>query len=230
MISLCAEDKKQFSNNLLIPFFPANTWEWMPLAIEDSSNTMQRDRDLFESVKTGQNLPYIRFYKWKNPTVSFGRTYNMDQVPREKLTGEGWSVVQRPTGGGTVLHKNDLCFSLAWQKNNSTIPWRIAESYLAIHKWIRSSLKILDVECTFQTDSAGSIYYGNDLCFKNPVCSDLLQEGKKIVGGAQWRSHDTALHQGSIQLDLSETRLEIFQSSFQDHFKVRALDGHVSAQ
>lgn len=214
------EKKSTLSPN---PLIPAQAWEWLPYVCEDSHQTMQRDRDLFESMKRGERPPYLRFYRWKTPTISFGRTHDMSKVPKETFMADGWSIVQRPTGGGTVLHQNDLCFSLAWTKNDPVLPWRISDSYLFIHRWIRNSLETLGVSCDFYKTSQESVYYGDALCFQNPVCSDLLEGGHKVVGGAQWRSHDAALHQGSIQMNLGADALEAFRSGFERQFENRLI-------
>ncbi len=222
MTLLSAPKKSQIPENN--PLLSQNDWDWLPYACEAAAPTMQKDRDLFERVKAGNHLPYIRFYRWEKPAISFGRTHDMTKVPQETFKADGWSIVQRPTGGGTVLHQKDLCFSIVWRKQNAALPWRINDSYLFIHKWIRNSLAALGHSCDFHKVSAESAYYGDALCFQNPVCSDLLEGGRKIVGGAQWRSHDVALHQGSIQLDLGPESLDIFKHEFEKLYNVRMIE------
>lgn len=199
----------------------SSLWTWLPYRKVGSFETMELDRLLFERVRKNEHLPYLRFYQWETRTVSFGRTHGMEHEPVAQLEADGWSVVKRPTGGGTVLHQNDLCFSIVWHKEGGTIPWTISQSYLAIHKFVRNALQKMGLEPEFHKEEMDSQYYGNQLCFKNPVCSDLMLGGKKIVGGAQWRSHDTALHQGSIQLAIDPKDLGLFKSAFESQFNVR---------
>lgn len=222
------------------------TWQWMDLLCEESQSTMDRDRELFEEIKTGRKLPILRFYRWKKPTVSYGRTQGIDESSRLKYISEGFEVVKRPTGGGKVVHTNDVCFSITWRKEDSSIiPWKIKESYYEIHKWIRQSLKELGIEAYFVNNppafpfttplylplQRGEVRKGKEeiseiegWCFENPIQYDLFLDGRKIVGGAQWRekgTNDTALHQGSIQVPIKETDLHVFKETFCEMFSVK---------
>lgn len=179
---------------------------------------MQRDRILFDKIKNEFQKPILRFYQWERPALSYGRTQGLDAATRTLYQNKKWDVVQRPTGGGIVLHKNDLCFSILWRKGCNVLPWKITDSYRMIHEWMQSSLSMLGISSSPATHS--NVLPGG-WCFENPICYDLLAEGKKIVGGAQWRDGNTALHQGSIQLNLPERSIFIFKKCFEDFFHVK---------
>jgi len=130
---------------------------------------------------------------------------------------QGWDVVKRPTGGGKVYHLTDTCFSVMWSKNDPSLPWGLNESYCALHRWVQTSLKTLGIVSGL---SDGNGRDDSEWCFKNPVRSDLVAGNKKIVGSAQLREGDFALHQGSIDLQLSDRDIPIFKQSFRQIFKV----------
>ncbi len=160
---------------------------------------MEKDRELFQKVREAQEKPFLRFYQWKTPTLSYGRTQGIDANTQIEYEAKGWEIVRRPSGGGKVLHQGDLCYTLVWRKEDDALPWEVSESYCAIHRWVKISLERLgfSMEQRLQKNSSDK----NSWCFQNPIQYDILSQGEKIIGGAQWREGNTALHQGSIQLE-----------------------------
>ena len=130
---------------------------------------------------------------------------------------KGFMVVERPTGGGWVQHGDDLCFSIFWTREGRGLPWKVKDSYLAIHEWIQEVLKDLGIRTTMARAQENESRW----CFRSAVCHDLTADGRKIVGGAQWRERGKALHQGSIQQDLPERALSVLGKHFQEKFGVK---------
>ena len=197
----------------------AAAWQILPSLCEPPFQTMERDKKIFRTF----SAPVLRFYRWSKPAVSFGRTRGIDSEIERAALEKGWMVVGRPTGGGIVEHADDLCFSLFWPKADGTLPWRVADSYAVIHEWIAEGLKELGVE----TVSVHQKDKENGWCFQTAVCHDLTAGGKKIVGGAQWRQNDKALHQGSIQRVLPDSAVAVFENGFRTKFGV-ALGSHAA--
>lgn len=196
-------------------------WIWIPCRTDSGPANMDLDRRLFESVRDGLSPSFLRFYGWSSPTLSYGRTQGISETGKAEAAAQGLTVVRRPTGGGKVPHDKDFCFSLAWKKSETNLPWTINESYRAIHAWVQDSLSELGI----RTELIGrKTDLGNGWCFESAVCSDLILDGRKVVGGAQWREGHTALHQGSIQLPLSPAQLEVFKANFSRTFGVRLSD------
>lgn len=200
---------------------PGADWRLLDTRRDDSAETMEFDRTLFRSLKDAGGPGILRFYTWRFPTVSYGRTQPIDLPSQERLISAGWKVVQRPTGGGRVYHRDDLCFSILWRKDDAAIPWEIMESYRAIHGWIRDALADLGRPTEFHQDRSRGVNYGDKWCFQNAVCADLVEGGKKLVGGAQWRDGAAALHQGSIQWPEAHQRIESFRAAFERRFGAR---------
>ena len=193
-------------------------WEWHEFTIQPSEQTMQTDRALFNSIQQKPfALPILRFYQWQQPSVSYGRTQGMSEPLKKQYQEKGWNVVQRPTGGGLVLHEKDICFTLIWKKNNH-IPWKILESYQLIHQWIQQTLNELQIQCSPAPQPETNTPQQNKWCFQQPVCYDLVESNKKIVGGAQWRDQNTAMHQGSIQILIPSEKIITFKSTFEKFF------------
>ena len=182
---------------------------------------MDLDRRLFKEVKDGKRPSLIRFFRWRDPAFSYGRTQGADEDSLRDARSRGLAAVQRPTGGGKVVHENDTCFTVIWRKESRALPWAVNESYRTIHGWIASTLA--EAEGDAFTLAGNPADLGNGWCFQSPICSDVMRGGRKIAGGAQWRDGGGAIHQGSIQARLADGTLDRFRSSFEEGFGVRLI-------
>jgi len=160
---------------------------------------MQRDEDHLARVQQG-SVPFLfRLYRFAEPTVSYGRLQNPRTV--QQSAPAGWPLVQRPTGGGMVFHENDLCFSIAWRPGATPIPTKPTEQYSWIHNLVQEALKPYLTLKRFSCQDAGAAPapFHERQCFQEPVPCDLLQDGRKVVGGALAHRRHAVLYQGSIQ-------------------------------
>ena len=152
--------------------------------------------------------PCIRFFNWNlRPQATFGYIQKIAQAKAElEILGIN-SFTRRITGGGLVLHKDDLTFSLVFD-----LPSRIQPNliYTALHGAIQEELE--------KAGFLASIYEGKSdynpqdtegkvqNCFTNPVADDLMQDGKKVLGGALRRFDKRVLYQGSLQIKDAESQ------------------------
>ncbi len=151
-----------------------------------------------EALLEQASLPIFRFYSWDHPALSFGyfgRFAELGEAARAR------DVVRRWTGGGSVPHGEDLTYSLITPATDRAARLSPSAIYVALHTAMREALQFEGKEAELLNDSAPKI---SDACFANPVCNDLMWQGRKIAGAAQRRTGRGFLHQGSIQLqDLS---------------------------
>ncbi len=156
---------------------------------------MAIDEVLLESA----DVPSIRFYRWDHPALSFGYFGRYAEVASHQSERD---LVRRWTGGGIVMHGEDLTYSLiipALDPLFATSPMSI---YAAVHEAIRRALVASGKSAELAQDEAPKI---SDSCFANPVRADVLVNGSKVAGAAQRRSRAGLLQQGSIQhVDLTD--------------------------
>jgi lipoate-protein ligase A len=153
-----------------------------------------------EALLEHSTLPLLRFYGWQRPALSFGYFGKFADVAGEL---EKRDVVRRWTGGGSVLHGEDLTYSLVTPAENPASTQGPSAIYAALHGAIRDALRVEGRETELAAHAAPKI---SDACFANPVRDDVLFRGRKIAGAAQRRTRGGFLHQGSIQIpDLSGT-------------------------
>jgi len=138
--------------------------------------------------------PVLRIYRWASPAVSFG--YFEPWAPI-RAAHPGRDPVRRWTGGGVVLHGEDLTYSLLIPRAASqaaALP--PSGSYGVIHSALCSALADSGIPAGPASASAPKISHA---CFENPVLHDVLVRGEKVAGAAQRRTRMGLLHQGSIQ-------------------------------
>ena len=159
--------------------------------------------------------PTIRFYRWNHPALSFGYFGRLSDVEKEKR-----DIVRRWTGGGIVLHGEDLTYSIIIPESDPAFAESSMSIYEKTHAAIRETLRTSGnsaVTCCSHAPLARSARdfaakengpegrgYNKDACFANPVRADVMLNGQKIAGAAQRRTRRGLLQQGSIQnIDLA---------------------------
>jgi lipoate-protein ligase A len=154
------------------------------------------------------SAPLIRFYQWDHPALSFGyfgRYVDVEEHERER------DLVRRWTGGGIVLHGDDLTYSIIVPASDSLVAESSPSIYKKIHRAISNALRATGARAELAAVSAVGDRHYNGACFANPVHADVLVNGRKVAGAAQRRTRAGLLHQGSIQhVDLGNGLAERF--------------------
>jgi len=73
---------------------------------------MARDEALLRCVGRGESPPTLRFYRWSPPTISLGYFQRYADLAALGSAAAGLPVVRRQTGGGAILHDQELTYSL----------------------------------------------------------------------------------------------------------------------
>lgn len=169
-------------------------------------------------VKLRPGEATLRFFHWvPGPAATYGYAQFYSEVHRALPAAFFENAARRPTGGGIVLHADDLTFSLIFQ-----YPGRPTEIYQKLHRCILEALARQGQALCLSGVSSKEAYQPSrahqaSACFQNPVENDLLTDkGEKILGGALRRFGTTVLYQGSLQLPSARTN---------PHYKKAVIDG-----
>jgi lipoate-protein ligase A len=146
-----------------------------------------------EALLAAVSLPILRFYRWRQPSLSFGYFGRYAEVEPQSDRRE---IVRRWTGGGIVPHGNDLTYSIIIPASDPWFQRSSLEIYRAVHEAIRAALEASGIAAELVGEAAPKI---SEACFANAVRADVMSAGKKIAGAAHRRSRAGLLHQGSIQ-------------------------------
>jgi lipoate-protein ligase A len=152
---------------------------------------MAIDEALLDTV----NIPSIRFYQWNSPALSFGYFEKFANVVNYAPARD---LVRRWTGGGIVLHGDDLTYSIVIPSTDPRFAEKSMSVYEAVHRALCKALAANGAPAVLSADSAVADRRYNN-CFANPVRADVMMNGQKIAGAAQRRTRRGLLQQGSIQ-------------------------------
>lgn len=147
-----------------------------------------------EALLNVATTPLLRIFRWSAPWVSIGYFMRVQEAAHAR--GD-LPFCRRWTGGGAVVHDGDFTFSLVVPRSEKWSLQRAATTYAELHHALASALCRIGKNVRLaerDESSAGQ-------CFVGPVRHDLILEGRKIAGGAQRRTRQGLLHQGSLQFD-----------------------------
>lgn len=142
--------------------------------------------------RTGEAV--FRVYGWSAPTVSLGRNQRARGWYDEAgARAKGIGFVRRPTGGRALLHDHEVTYS-------ATLPLVDGEARVAfdfINEILLSALARLGVNAE-RARKPTSMPPGLRPCFDVPAEREIVIDGRKLVGSAQWRRGGALLQHGSI--------------------------------
>lgn len=168
-------------------------WRLLPPIEASGPWQMAIDRWLLQQAVAGDPRPILRFYRWSRPTLSLGRHQpEPDPGWTTRLENACVDLVRRPSGGGAVLHADDLTYALIWpQAPNSR-----REAYTAACSWLVEGFARLGLELQFGRVAASGPERN---CFSRSTAADLVEpSGAKRIGSAQHWHRGCLLQHGSI--------------------------------
>lgn len=155
---------------------------------------MAVDEVLLESAISA-GLATVRVYEWSKPTVSLGYFQNPGDL-REAPSLAGLPVVRRLSGGGAILHDDELTYSVALPPFQKLFQ-QPHELYDLVHGGLARGL----AEIGFAVSCRGQTLKRPDepvLCFQRQNAHDLVCAGHKVLGSAQRRRRGAILQHGSL--------------------------------
>jgi lipoate-protein ligase A len=166
-----------------------------------------RNMALDEALSSGPSPePTLRLYRWDPWTLSLG----WFQRPREEdlapFLRARFGVTRRSTGGGAILHGDELTYSVVLPAEDPRIPGPASASYDWLHAAVREALAAVGVEAEQRGGEADGGEGGDPFfCFARTAPIDLVAGGRKIAGSAQRRTRTAFLQHGSIPLSPNGT-------------------------
>ncbi|MFW6131425.1 MAG: lipoate--protein ligase family protein [Candidatus Aminicenantaceae bacterium] len=166
----------------------------------NGSLNMAIDEFLFQSLKSSPGT-FLRFYRWKNPTVSLGYSQKMEKVVDESFCRQnGIDIVRRMTGGKLVLHHKEITYSVS-SSDNDLFTSRLKESYKLISKALIKGMEKMGLRPYLARVTPDLYKRGTLPCFSYPAQDEVEIDGKKIIGSAQKREGNRFIQHGSIPME-----------------------------
>jgi lipoate-protein ligase A len=158
------------------------------------------------AARTGETV--FSVYSWSQPTLSFGRNQPASGLyDVSRIRAAGIDVVRRPTGGRAILHHREVTYSVTAPLQDAA-PLR--ETYSRINRILQTGLRRLGVSVELASPSRRAPVPSVRACFETPGEGELVAQGAKLVGSAQWRDEGALLQHGSILVDDDQSSLSVF--------------------
>jgi len=181
------------------------------LIIDDPASgawNMAMDEALLQSAGRAGQGGCLRFYLWKQPTLSLGYFQKHEDRALHEPS-RTCPVVRRATGGGAIIHDRELTYSFTchvaqYLKSNSLT------LYDAFHTTLIDELAAFGVSalmCPEKQEPSG--HEEPFLCFERRSPTDVLIGDSKIAGSAQRRHKNAILQHGSVLLRKSAASPEL---------------------
>jgi len=184
-------------------------WRLLFAAPRSGAENMARDIALqARAARTGETV--FSVYSWSRPTLSFGRNQPASGLyDLERIRTAGIDVVRRPTGGRAILHNREVTYSVTAPLEDAA-PLR--ETYSRINRILQNGLSRLGVAVVPATSSERAAVPSLRPCFETPAEGELVAQGGKLVGSAQYRDDGALLQHGSILVNDDQSSLPDFSA------------------
>jgi lipoate-protein ligase A len=177
---------------------------------------MAIDEVLLESALR-DGMMSMRFYRWSEPTLSLG--YFQHYADRQvHVKSRDCPAVRRPSGGGAIMHDQELTYSLAVPAGLS-LAQDARALYDAAHESLVDAFASWGLRAKRHIQRAGDKHAASSrgsakpeepfLCFQRVTCGDVLIDRWKVGGSAQRRSKGAILQHGSVLLGMAAAATEL---------------------
>jgi len=187
----------------------SSRWRVIYDSPDRGASNMAIDEAILLAVSEGASPPTLRFYAWEPPTVSIGYFQRLErEIDLVKVSEAGYDLVRRPTGGRTVLHDDEVTYSIIVRE--AEFPGSVVETYRRISKGLVEGLRALGMEAGMvaaQEAGHDPREHSSAACFDSPSWYEVICQGKKIIGSAQTRKLGAILQHGSIPITFAPQRL-----------------------
>ena len=176
----------------------------------DGLTNMAIDGYLLAQVEAG-GPAVLRLYRWAPPTLSLGYFQSFTDAAAQADGLARLPVVRRVTGGGAIVHADELTYSLALPLDHPLASDRPEGLYAWMHTRIAEAVARLGGQASIQGGAAAmrpgfaplrpGKRGGPFLCFAAHARFDLMSGPDKLAGSAQRRTRRGLLQHGSVVLN-----------------------------
>ncbi len=162
-------------------------WRFLNTGFSSGRVNMSYDEKLALELPSTQYDGAVRVYGWSPPCISLGYHQSLNSVNLEKCRSEGIDVVWRPTGGRSILHWEELTYSVVLRANGQTL----TDVYRLIGLALQRGLRRLNNEISLARPDHRSSPTPRPSspipCYASIARFEIQYRGKKLVGSAQRR-------------------------------------------
>ncbi|WP_049986512.1 lipoate--protein ligase family protein [Halobellus rufus] len=173
--------------------------QWRLIREEARDGPMQMALDEIAAETAAAGGPRtVRVYRWSPSTLSLGYGQDPDTVDWAHCDEEGVSVTRRQTGGGGIYHDVDGDVSYSITAPKSELPGDLMDAYHLLCEPILEAFERVGVDADYVSESVPEIW--RPACYLRQLhpAHDIVAEGRKLSGNAQYRRRDAVVQHGSL--------------------------------
>ncbi|MEE6211167.1 biotin/lipoate A/B protein ligase family protein [Salarchaeum sp. III] len=167
-----------------------------------------------------------RVYRWGPSTLSLGYNQAPESVDWGFCDDAGVTVTRRPTGGGGIYHDytGDISYTVVAPADE--LPGDLMDAYHVLCQPILDALSRMGIDADYVDESLPEIH--QPACYLRELhpAHDIVADGKKISGNAQYRQRDAVIQHGSLSYSLETDR---HLGVFSDPPSSEAFEGRVTS-
>lgn len=188
-------------------------WRLLSVPSRSGAENMARDVALMDRARrTGEIV--FSVYGWTRKTLSLGRNQRAKgRYDLDRLRAMGVDVVRRPTGGRALLHNREVTYSVTAPLDRNA---SLRCSYERINGILLLALRQLGVQASVAEATTPAVPPTDIPCFATPAEGELVCDGRKLVGSAQWRDGGALLQHGSILIEDDQSFIANFSIASDD--------------
>lgn len=148
----------------------------------------------------------VRAFRWDPDTLSLGYRQAADSVDWGFCEREGVAVTRRQTGGGGIYHDREGDISYSVIAPADELPGALMECYDLLCTPVLDAFDRMGVDADFADRERPAIH--EPACFLRGIhpAHDVVVDGKKVAGNAQYRQRDAVIQHGSLSYALEPER------------------------
>lgn len=181
-------------------------WQIIDTGKNSALNNMELDRNFLENLGS-LNQCILHLYEWNSDSATYGY-FNQPflHLNKQYIEDNKFDLARRPTGGGIVFHLCDFAFTFLVPATHPMYSVNTLDNYAFANRLVaaaigrflgRSRSPILLQEEQIPLDA-----HCIQFCMAKPTVNDVMLDGRKVSGGAQRRTKNGFLHQGTISLTI----------------------------
>ncbi|MGB9986577.1 lipoate--protein ligase family protein [Salarchaeum japonicum] len=151
-------------------------------------------------------LRTARVYRWGPSTLSLGYNQAPESVDWDYCEDAGVTVTRRPTGGGGIYHDytGDISYTLVAPADE--LPGDLMDAYHVLCQPILDAFSRMGIDADYVDESMPELH--RPACYLRELhpAHDIVADGKKISGNAQYRQRDAVIQHGSLSYSLATDR------------------------
>ena len=180
----------------------------------DGITNMAIDESLFINYKK-YRIPTLRIYGWNPLAISVGRFQKIEGLFKNDMTN--YTIVRRITGGGAIIHHNEITYSIVCSTQDLGIDKvEVKKGFKILTDFLIRTYKNFHLNANYAiSEYSEKLGIKSKLCFAAKEEYDIVIDRKKIGGNAQKRGKDIIFQHGSIPIKIDfELFYKIFNESF----------------